>query len=124
MPDMCASCYEEVTEWTMIPDCGHTICKDCYTDYLLSKMAQGQECVMTKCIDRECMMIVPPGLFLELLPENMKEKFQYFRANAFFNLTKKAVWCPQPTCDKICLLTSSTLPNDVNCTSCNSAFCF
>jgi hypothetical protein len=30
-PAVCPSCYEEASEWIYNDDCGHGLCKDCFT---------------------------------------------------------------------------------------------
>ena len=52
-------------------DCGHTLCRDCFTGYLVSKLKDGAECVFTICPDEKCNMIVPDLLFNALLSPNM-----------------------------------------------------
>jgi ariadne-1 len=109
----------------MIPDCcGHAICRECYSGYVLSKMSDGQDCVFAKCPDVNCAMILPPEIFLELLPEDMIEKFLYFCCKSYISLTKTAVWCPTNNCEKICLRKTSNCPKDVQCGECTAQFCF
>ena len=48
-PDFCPCCCEEADDWVAMEDCGHTLCRDCFTGYLVSKLSDGAECVFTIC---------------------------------------------------------------------------
>lgn len=101
-PDVCPSCYDEATEWVKIEDCGHQLCKECYQNYLVSKLGDGHECVFAFCPDSNCNLYVPDHLFLQLLPKDLISKYEYFKCQSYVNLTKRSKFCPGINCTKIC----------------------
>ena len=122
--ELCPSCYEETTEWIKLEDCGHMLCRDCYTGYLVSKVGDGADCVFAICPDSKCNFIVPDSLFIQLLPGELLQKYKYFKCQSFVNITKNSKYCPGTNCHKLCYkLTKNTL-KDVYCDECKTFFCF
>lgn len=73
--DLCPCCYCESDSWVSISSCGHFLCQDCYTGYLISKVNDGQECVFAICPDQKCNMIVPDKLFRQLIDSIIYKKY-------------------------------------------------
>ena len=98
---MCEVCYEEYTSadaWVCTPECGHYLCRDCYTEYVDGQLSKGIECVSTPCPRSGCGMLVPFKLFDELLEPSKAEKFNKLRVSSYVDLYKERKWCPTPNC--------------------------
>ena len=79
-PDLCESCYEEYfedEEWCCMDDCGHWMCKDCFTGYLISQVNKGPDSVETLC-PAGCKLIVPHSMFKKLLDPKLLKKYEGF----------------------------------------------
>ena len=65
----CECCYDTFKAEDMInmADCGHRLCKDCFTEYCVSKLDAGTDVVKSKCPDHACGNIVPESIFKQLL---------------------------------------------------------
>jgi hypothetical protein len=57
----CDICYFEVdqSEMVRIGDCGHGACKECYYEYLISKLNEGTSAVKATCTEASCHLVVP-----------------------------------------------------------------
>ena len=80
-PDfLCGICFCPCEEHEVIgiEDCGHACCKECYGEYLKSRLGDGHECVGTYCPDQKCNMVVPEHFFKVLLEEESYKKYKQF----------------------------------------------
>ena len=65
----CGVCFCEygADEWVSIRECGHGLCKYCFTGYLESKIGDGKEAIFTYCPEAGCNNLCPESHFRELL---------------------------------------------------------
>ena len=124
---LCPVCYVEydLAEFVHLPDCGHGLCKNCYTCYLTSKVTDaGVDSVMTTCPSGEgCGMIVPQRLFKQLLSVKLYERYRSFLTRSFVDLSKWFKWCPGRDCSRAVQSFNMLKRVDVQCDSCQTAFC-
>ena len=122
---LCPVCFCEypLEEHTFLPDCGHGLCTYCFGGYLTSKVGDGVESVLTVCPQQKCNMIVPERLFKELCEPQVYERYMNFLHKSFVDLSKQAKWCPGRDCT-MAVEYKAAEPIDVQCISCDKAFCF
>lgn len=78
-PYLCPVCYMEYPDANDIyrlPDCGHSLCKECYRYHLSAKITEGPSAIFAFCPDAKCNMIVPPRVFAELLDDSQLAKYK------------------------------------------------
>lgn len=104
------------------------LCKICFTNYLIGRVEAGPEGVIAKCPVHPCEFIVPNFLFLELLPQNLLDRYKNLYNEAFINMSgiaKNFKYCPTKDCHKICRnLKPWKELTDVYCNGCGAHFCF
>ena len=103
-------------------ECGHSLCTDCFGEYLKEKFKGGPECVYTTCSDHTCGMIVPAELFKKFLSKKDYAKYESYVLKSFVELSAKTKWCPGKDCDKACE-SKYEEQIDVEC-DCGTEFCF
>ena len=120
----CFGCYDDVTirDTVIMNECGHSLCKDCFGEYLKEKFKGGPECVYTTCSDHTCGMIIPAGLFKKFLSKTDYAKYENYVLKSFVELSSKTKWCPGKDCDKACE-SKYEEQIDVQC-GCGTEFCF
>lgn len=104
-------------------DCGHFLCRDCYSDYLSSQLTQGPDCIYTICPCAPCKLIVPNALFKEALSPVNYERFNYYYTKSFVDINKRAKWCPGKGC-KVAFEYPSMKQCDIVCEECGTDWCF
>jgi hypothetical protein len=57
----CFCCYDDVAieDGVIFEECGHSLCGECFKEFLEEKFKNGPNCVFTSCSDHECGMIIP-----------------------------------------------------------------
>lgn len=152
----CFICCEEATKnkpfYTFEIDCHHSLCVDCYRNYLRGKIVEHGESRQIKCPQFPCKLQIPEEAVFYLFvgdgatktnnndssfsnttkPQESKkrvfEKYQNLLDKDFVTLTDKTAFCPAPDCDKIIKCSkavedpSRKVPG-VKC-SCGKEFCF
>lgn len=95
---LCGICFCpcEDDEVIGIQDCGHACCKECYGEYLKSRLADGHESIGTYCPDQKCNMVVPESHFKELLDSESYKRYRFFLMKAYVETNKNAQWCIGP----------------------------
>jgi ariadne-1 len=121
---MCPVCYDETDEWFSVEECGHILCKDCFTEYLTEQMNKGVACVSATCPFDGCGFIMPDTLYEELLIPEVYKKFQHLCTLAFVDLSPDRDWCPGAECDMFVEKSPNKKVLDVDCKNCHHSFCF
>ena len=73
----CFCCYDDVNiaDGVIIEDCGHSLCSECYKEFLEEKFKTGPDCIYTTCSDQKCGMIVPKEIWKRFLSPQDYKKF-------------------------------------------------
>eukprot|EP00670_Eutreptiella_braarudii_P010211 CAMPEP_0174311368 /NCGR_PEP_ID=MMETSP0810-20121108/3671_1 /TAXON_ID=73025 ORGANISM="Eutreptiella gymnastica-like, Strain CCMP1594" /NCGR_SAMPLE_ID=MMETSP0810 /ASSEMBLY_ACC=CAM_ASM_000659 /LENGTH=499 /DNA_ID=CAMNT_0015419593 /DNA_START=109 /DNA_END=1605 /DNA_ORIENTATION=- len=97
----CNICFDEVPGSDLIAlKCGHWFCRDCWSQYLQSKIDDGPSCVTTHCPYPKCQLAVDELLFQEVLPEKPLSKYRQYILRSFVEDNPYIRWCPSPHCNK------------------------
>lgn len=74
----CRICYEPIvpapaaaaadTNAAMALSCGHAFCCECYGQYLRVQLGEGPQCILTRCPEHKCQLLVTRACFQRLLP--------------------------------------------------------
>ena len=57
--------------------CGHTVCHECWQDYIKQRVKEGQTCIYTKCPEPDCEHMVSVEMVDELIEKEVAD--MYFR---------------------------------------------
>lgn len=154
---LCFICCEEAVAdkpfYTFEIDCRHSLCVDCYKNYLRGKIVENGESRQIRCPQFPCKLQIPEEAVEYLFvgdgatktnnnndnshetskkPKESNarvfEKYQNLLDKDFVTLMDKTTFCPAPDCDKIIKCTKPLEdPNrkvpGVKCT-CGKEFCF
>jgi ariadne-1 len=102
-------------------ECGHLYCKQCWTDYLTTKIMDEGASQMIECPGR-CSIIVDDQTVMNLTQDRVKLKYQHLITNSFVQCNRLLKWCPSPDCSSaIKVLTVEA--KLVKC-RCGHMFCF
>jgi len=119
----CPICYEEYDGESMYSlYCKHFACKLCWKEYLSCKIKEGTSCLLTKCPNLNCKIIVDETLVVNLVDKNEKEKYEKYLTRSFIDDNPHVKWCPAPNCGNA-VFCSDLDVSSVLC-SCSFKFCF
>ena len=115
--NMCKICFcefEDEDGWR--PDsleCGHQYNGLCWTEFLKNQVkSEGPSCVMTKCPQSKCNMVVPHSFFLKYLKDvvevnekgeevNYLNVYMKWHCKQMVDANKNMKWCPLNNCEYI-----------------------
>ncbi|RWS22625.1 E3 ubiquitin-protein ligase arih1-like protein [Leptotrombidium deliense] len=99
----CGICFEDVEKAALIGgDCGHKFCKDCWTQYLTTKIMDEGSANDISCTAHGCGILVDDRTVLSLISEvNVRLRYQILITNSFVNCNKLLRWCPNPLCSHV-----------------------
>ncbi|KAJ9674612.1 hypothetical protein PVL29_023883 [Vitis rotundifolia] len=125
-PLTCNICVDDVSTNEMtIMDCGHYFCNNCWTEYFIVKINDGQS-RRIRCMAYKCNAICDEAKIRKLVSArdpNLAERFDRFLLESYIEDNRRVKWCPSvPHCgnairvevDEFC---------EVECT-CGLQFCF
>ena len=121
----CPICLSECNDVLRLEACGHKFCIKCYTQYLLTKVMDGQDSVHARCPAVKCHCVVPRSLIQTLLDSRTFSKYQdwcrYFYVSSCPDTLR---WCRNPTgsCDLVVIVPSG-VASSVSC-RCGYVFCW
>ena len=123
----CNVCFEDFdTQCLDDCGCGHGLCKDCWENYIESRVELGSVCLDLKCPVPGCEKRVPYCLMVDMVSVDCLDKVDTFALESYVENSKDIVWCPGVDCGmavKLCgCHHASAMP--VMCTSCRTEFCF
>ncbi|KAG0578371.1 hypothetical protein KC19_4G017900 [Ceratodon purpureus] len=122
----CGTCLEEVsTSAATRMDCGHAFCNDCWTQYFIIKIKDGQSRRVT-CMEHQCGAICDEDKVRELVgsedPESV-ERYERFLLESYIEDNAKVKWCPStPHCGNAIRLEGEPYC-EIECI-CGQQFCF
>lgn len=94
---LCPVCYEQKQQPVSL-ECGHSFCRDCFSDYLENSVKNGPDSVFSTCPQAKCLLIVPDTLFQNLCSAESFKKYRYYLKKSFIDVSKTTKWCPAPNC--------------------------
>ncbi|KAG6544638.1 hypothetical protein Mapa_013943 [Marchantia paleacea] len=98
----CGICLEEVLQQDVTRmDCGHSFCNDCWTNYFIMKIKEGQSRRVT-CMEHQCGAICDEDKVRRLVgtrdPESV-DRYERFLLESYIEDNAKVKWCPSiPHC--------------------------
>jgi len=111
---VCQICFnDEPYQQTLALDCDHSFCKDCWNDYVVSKIRDESEHVV-RCMAEGCALVAPDQFIKDLLlpapgapvgdaekeAQNVKvwARFQELIVRHFVACNRNLKFCPYPSC--------------------------
>lgn len=120
----CPICIDEVPkEEGFAFECGHAYCRECLAMYLRTTIESGNV-IDIVCPNPTCRIPVLVQDIIELVDNELFNKFQNFSLLQCLKADPSARWCPWPGCDEIMIIDEGvTVRHSVACTSCHRAIC-
>ncbi|KAG8644117.1 hypothetical protein MANES_11G099900v8 [Manihot esculenta] len=125
----CPICYERDSRRNFSSAaCGHPFCNSCWSKYLEVSIDDGASCLILRCPDPSCRVVVDQDLInsLKELPEQYKAKYARFLLRSYVEECgkRRIKWCPGPGCENAVEFSSGNCENfDVFC-DCSHEFCW
>lgn len=66
--------------------CGHWTCKDCWCQYLKTKILIDGVAESIRCPDSKCGIAVDDVTVMQLVDENTRQKYQHLMTNSFIQV--------------------------------------
>eukprot|EP00249_Psilotum_nudum_P023988 c29050_g1_i1 orf=252-2135(-) len=122
----CETCFEEVPlGMASTMDCGHSFCNDCWTQYFLVMIKEGQS-RRIKCMQHNCNAICDEDVVRQLvfaMDRDAGERFERFLLESYIEDNSKVKWCPSaPHCGNAIRVEGDPYC-EVECI-CGKQFCF
>ncbi|BGP15687.1 hypothetical protein JCM10213_006142 [Rhodosporidiobolus nylandii] len=124
----CEVCFDDSTAETLALSCDHRFCKDCYSQYLTSKIVDEGESRRIQCMGNDCNVIVDERTVELLVPPDLLARYRTLLNRTYVDDSPSLTWCPAPNCEYAIRCTvparslDSTIPT-VEC-ACGHVFCF
>jgi len=118
----CLVCAEEyrASKCTAL-SCHHTLCNDCWSQYLTTKINEGEVQGLT-CAAAGCTVLITETVVQKLVDKTHYEKYVRFISKSFVEDNASATWCPRPNCGHA--VTADMVSGRVVSCSCGYRFCF
>lgn len=122
----CGTCLEDVPTTTATRmDCGHAFCNECWTQYFIIKIKDGQSRRVT-CMEHNCGAICDEDKVRDLVglqdPESV-QRYERFLLESYIEDNAKVKWCPStPHCGNAIRLEGEPFC-EIEC-KCGQQFCF
>ena len=120
----CPICYGELENDKIGLKCGHLFCKDCYTEYLKTRLEDPLTVIASPCPNKGCNLIVTSDIFakcLKSLPDEWN-KYTKFLLKDYTEANSDIKWCPNPHCG-LCIRVPGHGVKEIKC-MCGTVFCF
>jgi len=81
--------------------CSHRICKNCWSDYVVSNIKSGKQCINLQCPYYKCNVVVSPEYVVKFIPQNMTDlqyRYQRFTLESYIESDVWLSFCPAPNC--------------------------
>ncbi|CAG0922086.1 unnamed protein product, partial [Notodromas monacha] len=81
--------------------CGHRFCRDCYRDYISSRILSGTMNEWATCPQSDCEQLVSHEQIESLLSADSHalQLYARFLVNSYVDSHKSVKWCPAPDCE-------------------------
>ena len=121
----CPICYGELDNDSIGLKCGHFFCKDCYSEYLQTRIEDDPLTVIASpCPFKGCNLIVTSKIFEICLKDKPKllKKYKKFLLKNYTEANSDIKWCPNPQCGT-CIRVPGHGMKEIKCL-CGAMFCF
>lgn len=78
--------------------CGHQFCSNCCGQYFQAKVLNDGEGNMIKCPDPDCKMLIDDATIMELIPDNVKHRFETLITQTFVLSNPLLRFCQSADC--------------------------
>jgi ariadne-1 len=125
---VCPICYEETSDTLSMP-CGHSFCKDCWSDFCTNAINEGPTCVIATCPQAGCSEVVTEEEMEAALGKDspMLQKFLSYQLRSFVESNPLTRWCPGRGCERIaCANSAAAMEAEgsvARCIDCFTHFC-
>lgn len=123
----CQICFDrfETEKGKLGCGCGHCMCKECWKQYVHTKVEDGASCWDIRCPVYKCGRRAPAALLEATLSRKDAARMKQVAIENFVEKSSDIVWCPGVDCGKaVRILGGYGQPTDVLCAWCQSEFCF
>lgn len=122
--ECCEICYLDLPSKQLTSlDCKHRFCKDCWVNYLTTKIVEEGMGNTISCAATDCHILVDDQTVMNLITDTkVKLKYQHLITNSFVECNRLLRWCPKPECTTV-IKVSYLDCQPVKCT-CQTVFCF
>ncbi|GAA5939252.1 hypothetical protein JCM1841_002933 [Sporobolomyces salmonicolor] len=125
---VCEVCYDDLTKETLALSCDHRFCKECYAQYIASKVVDEGESRRIQCMANDCNVIVDERTVELLVPPEILSRYRTLLNRTYVDDNPSMRWCPAPNCEYAlqCSVASRSLDvilPTVSC-ACSHVFCF
>ena len=123
--DTCPVCYSEIEkENSLSLKCNHQICKECYNEYINSKLINEPLNILnTFCPLSGCNLYLTRAIFKECIKEKKMQRIFAKSVIRNFTVTNKEIKpCPNPKCN-ISIRVQDKIAKEIKC-KCGTVFCF
>lgn len=103
-------------------ECGHRFCKECWGDYLTTKIMEDGMGQTISCPAHKCDILVDDSFVMGHVKDKVKLKYQHLITNSFVECNRLMRWCPAPDCPNA-VKASHLEAKPVQC-SCSHTCCF
>jgi len=103
--------------------CGHRYCSTCWKNYLEVKIADGPECITTKCMAPKCGSVVHEEAVKKIVDAKEFALYSKYLLRSFVDDNPKVKWCPAPHCSNCVRCERQNRQEAVAC-GCGFRFCF
>lgn len=101
--------------------CGHTMCEECWQQYVLLKVSDA-DLISLRCAAPQCKEALPSSMLRSLLSDAMWKRLQEMLDDAHVSTATTLSYCPKPTCGRV-LLRNTPNAALVNCSTCSGTWC-
>lgn len=120
----CEICYLSFIENEMASlECLHKFCRDCWREYLKTKIIDEGMGLTISCAAHNCNILVDDNTVMSLVEDStVKMKYQHLITNSFVECNRLMRWCPAPDCSNVVKAAYFDV-QPVQCI-CKHVFCF
>ncbi|GAA6062909.1 hypothetical protein JCM10212_004358 [Sporobolomyces blumeae] len=124
----CEVCYDDETKETLALNCDHRFCKDCYAQYIASKVTDEGESRRIQCMANDCNVIVDEKTVELLASPEILTRYRTLLNRTYVDDNPSMRWCPAPNCEfalqcSVPLRSLDSVLPTVSC-ACGHVFCF
>ncbi|XP_016451950.1 putative E3 ubiquitin-protein ligase ARI8 [Nicotiana tabacum] len=121
----CGICFEEYTvDKIAFAACKqHPFCKGCWECYISTSINDGPKCLVLRCPNPSCNMMVGESMIVKLASDKDKLKYYDYMFRSYVEENRKIKWCPAPGCEYAVEFEIGSENYDVIC-DCSNDFCW
>lgn len=96
----CGICFTPISETeAAFLLCGHQFCANCCCQYFQAKIINDGEGNRIKCPEPDCKLLIDDETIMELIPENVKHRFEILISDTFVSSHPLIRWCRSTDCE-------------------------